>query len=87
MKKHIGIIKCLFDEAVMQGFFIALIFIMFACLILYIGVSTRKNEAIKDSYIGKTIVLNNDTLIIVDHSRDHYVLSNNLKVNRKLIEK
>ena len=75
------------DNEVIESVFIALLFISFACAILYIVVSSRKNEAIKDSYIGKTIVLNNDTLIIVEHSQDRYILSNNLKVNRKLIEK
>lgn len=82
MKKYKGI-----DSEVLESVFIVLLFISFACAILYIVVSSRKNEAIKDSYIGKTIVLNNDTLIIVEHSQDRYILSNNLKVNRKLIEK
>lgn len=82
MKKYKGI-----DSEVLENVFIVLLFISFACAILYIVVSSRKNEAIKDSYIGKTIVLNNDTLVIVEHSQDRYILSNNLKVNRKLIEK
>lgn len=64
--------------------------ILIILMTIDIGNDIDKASKLKDSYVGKTVVINNDTLMIVRRGSvfsDFYYLSNNTRVNQIVVDK
>ena len=65
--------------------------VLIVCLFIFIGIIMKANNeevTVYEQMIGDTVIINKDTLIVVDYSRlDATVtLSNGVKVSKSLVQ-
>jgi hypothetical protein len=65
--------------------------VLIVCLFIFIGIIMKANNeevTVYEQMIGDTVIMNKDTLIVVDYSRlDATVtLSNGVKVSKSLVQ-
>jgi hypothetical protein len=63
-----------------------MIVITLLAIFIFAPIMVTYNHRLKDE-VGKTVVLNGDTLIIVNYSGDEVTLSNGVKVKYKILKK